>query len=159
MSMSVLMVIGTRGDVLILNPTQIRICSSTQPTQSIVCSAIQSLISVQFSHIVLVISLSFSCSTIQLKVLLISKIVCVQLYTAIQSRIQLSAFNRLSGPVQPNPVIDQQGELMERRKELESELRMHLVNLENARRDHHGPSSSGPDMMEGDDEEDQSRHR
>ena len=32
-------------------------------------------------------------------------------------------------------VIDQQEELLGRRKELESELRMHLVNLENARRD------------------------
>ena len=30
-------------------------------------------------------------------------------------------------------VIDQQEDLLERRKELESELKIHLVNLENAR--------------------------
>ena len=56
-------------------------------------------------------------------------------------------------------VIDQQEDLLERRKELESELKIHLVNLENARRDPNGPSSSGPDRMENDDEEVQPRHR
>ena len=48
---------------------------------------------------------------------------------------------------------------MERRKELESELRIHLVNLENARSDPNGPSSSGPDRGEEDDEEVQPRQR
>ena len=50
-------------------------------------------------------------------------------------------------------VIDQQEDLLERRKELESELRIHLVNLENARSDPNGPSSSGRDRREDDDEE------
>ena len=50
-------------------------------------------------------------------------------------------------------VIGQQEDLLERRKELESELRIHLVNLENARSDPNGPSSSGPDRGEDDDEE------
>ena len=35
---------------------------------------------------------------------------------------------------------------------------MHLVNLEIAMRDQHGPSSSGLDPVEGDDEDDQPRH-
>ncbi len=56
-------------------------------------------------------------------------------------------------------VIEQLEELLSRMKELESELRMFLDNLESRRRDRHGPSTSGDDPIEDGSEEDNSTTR
>ena len=58
-------------------------------------------------------------------------------------------------------VIDQQEELLNRRKELEAELRVHLENLENRRSDPNAPSTSRENPAEDQVEEDPAseRHR
>ena len=56
-------------------------------------------------------------------------------------------------------VIEQQEELPGRKKEMESELRMHLDNLEGRRSDLNAPSTSREDLAEDRDEEDPVFHR
>jgi hypothetical protein len=56
-------------------------------------------------------------------------------------------------------VIEQQQELLSRRKDLESELRIHLVNLQGRRSDSNAPSSSREVLAEDPDEEGPERQR
>ncbi len=56
-------------------------------------------------------------------------------------------------------VIEQQEELLSRRKELESELRIHLENLEGRRSDPNAPSTSRENPAEDHVEEDPATHR